>query len=111
MTDQKSQGKQFSDVLLNLKGVRGSGTATRPSFMSLYVQLSRAVKWEGIYLFREPARGDFIEPRNVLDSSMRDAVGLAGKARRQDQTGLRRRPQARGVVSDMASHARIRASP
>ncbi len=42
MTDQKSQGKQFSEVLLNLKGVHGSGTATRPSFMSLYVQLSRA---------------------------------------------------------------------
>jgi hypothetical protein len=35
MTDQKSQGKQFSDVLVNLKGVHGSGTATRPSFMSL----------------------------------------------------------------------------
>ena len=42
MTDQKSQGKQFSDVLVNLKSVRGGGTATRPSFMSLYVQLSRA---------------------------------------------------------------------
>ncbi len=35
MTDQKSQGKQFSDVLVNLKSVYGSGTATRPSFMSL----------------------------------------------------------------------------
>ena len=42
MTDQKSQGKQFSNVLVNLKGVHSSGTATRPSFMSLYVQLSRA---------------------------------------------------------------------
>ncbi|KAK4234437.1 ankyrin repeat-containing domain protein [Achaetomium macrosporum] len=40
MTDQKNQGKQFSDVLLNLKGIHGSGTASRPSFMSLYVQLS-----------------------------------------------------------------------
>jgi ATP-dependent DNA helicase PIF1 len=74
MTDQKSQGKQFSDVLLNLKGVRGSGTATRPSFMSLYVQLSRAESWEGLYLFRKPARGDFIEPKNVLAEDMRDAV-------------------------------------
>jgi len=74
MTDQKSQGKQFSDILVNLKGVRGSGTATRPSFMSLYVQLSRAERWDGLYLFREPARGDFIEPKNVLDSAMRDAV-------------------------------------
>jgi hypothetical protein len=74
MTDQKSQGKQFSEVLLNLKGVRGSSTATRPSFMSLYVQLSRAERWDGLYLFREPARGDFIEPKNVLDKDMREAV-------------------------------------
>jgi ATP-dependent DNA helicase PIF1 len=74
MTDQKSQGKQFSDVLVNLKGVRGSGTATRPSFMSLYVQLSRAERWEGLYLFRRPERGDFIEPKNVLDNDMRDAI-------------------------------------
>ncbi|KAK4243496.1 transcription factor/nuclear export subunit protein 2-domain-containing protein [Corynascus novoguineensis] len=36
MIDQKSQGKQFSDVLVNLKGVRGSGIATRSSFMSLW---------------------------------------------------------------------------
>ena len=74
MTDQKSQGKQFPEVLLNLKGVHGSSTATKPSFMSLYVQLSRAEKWEGLYLFRKPARGDFIEPKNVLDRDMRDAV-------------------------------------
>jgi hypothetical protein len=74
MTDQKSQGKQFSQVLLNLKGVHGSSTATRPSFMSLYVQLSRAERWEGLYLFRKPARGDFIEPKNELDRDMRDAV-------------------------------------
>jgi hypothetical protein len=74
MTDQKSQGKQFSDVLLNLKGAHSSGTATRPSFMSLYVQLSRAESWEGLHLFRKPARGDFIEPKNVLDKDMRDAI-------------------------------------
>ncbi|KAK0701569.1 hypothetical protein B0T26DRAFT_614590, partial [Lasiosphaeria miniovina] len=74
MTDQKSQGKQFSEILLNLKGVHGSSAATRPSFMSLYVQLTRAERWEGLYLFREPARGDFIEPRNVLDKDMRDGV-------------------------------------
>jgi hypothetical protein len=74
MTDQKSQGKQFSDVLVNLKGVHSSGTATRPSFMSLYVQLSRAESWDGLHLLREPARGDFIEPKNVLDSDMRAAV-------------------------------------
>jgi hypothetical protein len=74
MTDQKSQGKQFSDVLVNLKGVRGGGTATRPSFMSLYVQLSRAQSWEGLHLFRKPARGDFIEPKNVLDKDMREAI-------------------------------------
>jgi hypothetical protein len=74
MTDQKSQGKQFSNVLVNLKGVHGGGAATPPSFMSLYVQLSRAESWDGLYLFREPARGDFIEPKNVLDSDMRAAV-------------------------------------
>jgi hypothetical protein len=84
MTDQKSQGKQFSEVLLNLKGVRGSGTASRPSFMSLYVQLSRAERWEGLYLFRKPARGDFIEPKNVLDNDMREAV--VRLERRGDET-------------------------
>jgi hypothetical protein len=74
MTDQKSQGKQFSDVLVNLKGVHSSGTATRPSFMSLYVQLSRAQSWDGLHLFRKPERGDFIEPKNVLAQDMRDAI-------------------------------------
>ena len=74
MTDQKSQGKQFSSVLVNLKGVHSSGTVTRPSFMSLYVQLSRAQSWDGLHLFRKPGRGDFIEPKNVLDKDMRDAI-------------------------------------
>jgi hypothetical protein len=74
MTDQKSQGKQFSDVLVNLKGVHGSGTATRPSFMSLYVQLSRAESWDGLHLFRKPERSDFIEPKNVLAQDMREAI-------------------------------------
>ncbi|KAK3386497.1 hypothetical protein B0H63DRAFT_493305 [Podospora didyma] len=64
MTDQKSQGKLFALVLLNLKGVYGSSAATKPSFMSLY----------GLYLFRKPARADFIEPKNVLGKGMRDAV-------------------------------------
>ena len=74
MTDQKSQGKQFSDVLVSLKGARGSGIATKPSFMSLYVQLSRAEKWDGLHLFRKPARSDFIEPKTELDKDMRDAI-------------------------------------
>jgi len=75
MTDQKSQGKQFPEVLLNLKGVRGGGnTETKPSFMSLYVQLSRAERWEGLHLFRKPARSDFIEPKNMLDREMKGAV-------------------------------------
>ncbi|EAQ89279.1 predicted protein [Chaetomium globosum CBS 148.51] len=51
-----------------------SGTATRPSFMSLYVQLSRAESWDGLHLFRKPAHGDFIEPKNVLDKDMRNAI-------------------------------------
>jgi ATP-dependent DNA helicase PIF1 len=42
--------------------------------MSLYVQLSRAEKWEGLYLFRKPARANFIEPKNVLGRDMRDVV-------------------------------------
>ena len=61
-------------ALLNLKGVHGRGTATRPSFMSLYVQLSRAERWKGLYLFRKPAQGDFIEPKNFVDEDMRAAV-------------------------------------
>jgi hypothetical protein len=93
MTDQKSQGKQFSDVLVNLKGVRSSGTATRPSFMSLYVQLSRAESWEGLHLFRKPARGDFIEPKNVLAEDMREAVlrleRLGDETRRRFEQGHR----------------------
>jgi len=87
MTDQKSQGRQFSDVLVNLKGVRGSGTATRPSFMSLYVQLSRAEGWDGLHLFRKPSRGDFIEPKNVLAEDMRSAV--LRLERLGDETGRR----------------------
>jgi hypothetical protein len=87
MTDQKSQGKQFSDVIVNLKGVHSSGTATRPSFMSLYVQLSRAESWDGLHLFRKPARGDFIEPKNVLDQDMREAI--VKLERRGDETRRR----------------------
>jgi hypothetical protein len=75
MTDQKSQRKQFEEVLLNLKGAScRTGKTTRPSFMSLYVQLSRATSWDGLYLFQEPERADFIEPKNVLDGDMREAV-------------------------------------
>ena len=42
--------------------------------MSLYVQLSRAERWDGLYVFRKPARDDFIEPKNVLDEDMREGV-------------------------------------
>jgi hypothetical protein len=45
--------------------------------MNLYVQLLRAERWEeGLCLFRKPARGDFIEPKNVLDGDMRNTVLL-----------------------------------
>jgi hypothetical protein len=108
MTDQKSQGKQFSDVLVNHKGVHSSGTATRPSFMSLYVQLSRAKGWDGLHLFRKPARGDFIEPKNVLDKDMRDAI-LKLERRGGDQTAVRTGPQKRAVVPGMGCHGRISA--
>ncbi|EAQ93239.1 predicted protein [Chaetomium globosum CBS 148.51] len=36
--------------------------------------LSRAESWDGLHLFRKPARGDFIEPKNVLDKDMREAI-------------------------------------
>ena len=86
VTDQKSQGKQFAEVLLNLKGMPRGNTAAapQPSFMSLYVQLPRATRWKGLYLFQEPARSDFIEPKNVLDSDMKNAV--AWLERQGDET-------------------------
>ena len=81
------------EVLLNLKGVYGSSTATRLSFISLYVQLSRAKKWNGLYLFRKPARGDFIEPKNVLDEGIRAAIlrleRLGDKTRRSFERDYR----------------------
>jgi len=39
------------------------------------VQLTRAERWDGQFLFRGPARPDFIEPKNLLDDDMRAAVG------------------------------------
>ncbi|KAK8096383.1 uncharacterized protein PG998_014251 [Apiospora kogelbergensis] len=93
MTDQKSQGKQFANVLLNLKGSKpetGQGEGTRSSFMSLYVQLSQATRWEGIYLFQEPAQLDFIEPKNVLDSDMREAVARLERQGRETSARFRR---------------------
>ena len=42
--------------------------------MSLYVQLSRAERWKGLHLFRKPARGDFIEPKNLLAENMTNAA-------------------------------------
>ena len=45
-----ANSKQFPNILLHLKGVHGSSTATQPGFMSLYVQLLRAERWEGLSL-------------------------------------------------------------
>jgi len=62
--------------------------------MSLYVQLSRAERWGGLYLFRKPARDDFIEPKNVLADDMRDAVlrleRLGDETRRRFERDYRR---------------------
>jgi hypothetical protein len=33
-----------------------------------------AERWDGLYLFRERARGDFIEPKNALNKDTREAV-------------------------------------
>src|SRR5216117_1403100 len=57
VTDYKSQGRSFTDLLLELRGK--FTTTTGPSkcdFMSLYVQLSRATRWEGIRLYNELRR-------------------------------------------------------
>ncbi len=51
----------------------------------LYVQLSRAESWEGLYLFRKPTRGDFIELKNVLADDMRDAVVRLEKVREETE--------------------------
>ncbi|KAH8897666.1 hypothetical protein GQ53DRAFT_817949 [Thozetella sp. PMI_491] len=69
ITDHKSQRKQF----------------LTPSFISYFLQTkvsaaearrrgraSRAESWEGLYLLREPARGDFLG--NILNNGMRDAL-------------------------------------
>jgi len=42
--------------------------------MSLYTQLSRAERWEGLHLFRKLARSNFIKPNNVLDRAIREVV-------------------------------------
>ncbi|KAH8645343.1 hypothetical protein BX600DRAFT_485118 [Xylariales sp. PMI_506] len=87
MTDQKSQGKQFKNVLLNLKSVFsavGSGSAAAPSFMTLYVQLSRSETWEGIQLSQRPARTDFIEPKNVMRADM--VAGVRELEQRGEET-------------------------
>ncbi|KAK8013591.1 hypothetical protein PG991_009184 [Apiospora marii] len=84
-------GKQFAEVLLNLKGApRGTVTAPRPSFISLYMQLSRATQWEGLYLFQEPERSESIEPK-VLDSDIKNAV--ARLERQGDETRERFRQE------------------
>jgi hypothetical protein len=72
--------------------VYGSNAATKPSFMSLYVQLSRAERWEGLYIFRKPARADFIEPKNILDRDMRNAVLRLERIGEGDPAALRTRP-------------------
>ncbi|KAK3298943.1 transcription factor/nuclear export subunit protein 2-domain-containing protein [Chaetomium fimeti] len=43
-----------------------------------------AGRWQGLYLFRKLARGDFIEPKNVLDKDMRD--GILKLERRGEET-------------------------
>ncbi|KAK3358123.1 hypothetical protein B0T25DRAFT_540990 [Lasiosphaeria hispida] len=46
----------------------------KPSFMSLYVQLSRVERWEGLYLFWKPGRADFIKLKNVLGRDMWEVI-------------------------------------
>ncbi|KAK7928542.1 hypothetical protein PG985_005540 [Apiospora marii] len=67
VTDRKSQGKQFAEVLLNLKGAPPrdrNGAAAQ-----LHEPLRAAVEGDA-----EPERSDFIEPRNVLDSDLKNAA-------------------------------------
>ena len=75
MTDFKAQGSTFPKVMLELLGKKV--TTTGPSkcdFMSLYVQLSRGISWEGTTLSCEPRRVDFIEPINQLDGRLRKGI-------------------------------------
>jgi hypothetical protein len=111
MTDQKSQGKQFSDVLVNLKGIHSSGTATRPSFMSLYVQLSRAESWDGLHLFRKPARGDF-RPDGVSNRTTGTRSGFRNGNPCPNQPQLlksltKRTPGSGDILGFLSSHHTI----
>jgi hypothetical protein len=53
--------------------------------MSLYVQASRAVSWNGIFLLREPRRKDFIEPKIMINGLLKAVVqkleGVGGETR------------------------------
>ncbi|KJZ68494.1 hypothetical protein HIM_12113 [Hirsutella minnesotensis 3608] len=73
LTDYKSQGKTFVEVLLELRGNRvTNGEPSKCDFTSLYVQLSRCTTLHGIKLLSPVRYQDFID--NTLDRAMLDGM-------------------------------------
>ena len=73
LTDYKSQGKTFAEVLLELRGNRIiNGQPSKCDFTSLYVQLSRCKTLKGIKLLSPVRPQDFIG--NKLDEKILDSM-------------------------------------
>ncbi|KJZ68102.1 hypothetical protein HIM_12507 [Hirsutella minnesotensis 3608] len=90
LTDYKSQGKTFVQVLLELRGNRlTNGEPSKCDFTSLYVQLSRCTTLHGIKLLSPVRYQDFID--NTLDRAMLDGMrrltNLAAQTRRAYEDG------------------------
>ncbi|XP_044718870.1 PIF1-like helicase domain-containing protein [Hirsutella rhossiliensis] len=90
LTDYKSQGKTFVEVLLELRGNRlTNGEPSKCDFTSLYVQLSRCTTLHGIKLLSPVRYQDFID--NTLDRAMLDGMrrltNLAAQTRRAYEGG------------------------
>ncbi|KJZ68594.1 hypothetical protein HIM_12014 [Hirsutella minnesotensis 3608] len=85
LTDYKSQGKTFEDVLLELRGSRmTNGQPSKCGFTSLYVQLSRCRTLQGIKLLSPVRPQDFIgnKPDQSIIDAMQRLTHLAAMTRR-----------------------------
>jgi len=71
MTAHKAQGKTFDKILVDLSTV-GSHGKRNVGFESLYVQLSRATSWEGIFVNRPMDRQAFLNSK--LDPDMSEGL-------------------------------------
>jgi hypothetical protein len=75
LTDYKSQGRDFDNVMVELVGRKITTTGfSKCDFISFYVQISRATSWENFFLSSTPRRIDFIEPINQLDSKLQKGI-------------------------------------